>query len=328
MISVCLKKLMRKIIYILAAVVLVLSACNKPKMKTGYVEVPTVTKNALSGVFNVLEPTSSVVKLYYEEAGQGEPFILLHEQTLDCRMWDDVFFKLAKSFRVIRYDLRGYGKSGSPESGYGYLYADDLKNLMDSLGIQKAHFAGLALGGMVLADFVALYPEKVITATMTSGALSDFPDRSQMPAELLKLYNDTVYALKKNKVEELKEIGLNKYKQEWKLSIRSVTGKNYKDISDRLNCMVDDWKGWQLLNPDIDPLIGYQADRLLRNQKKHPRILLIIGLRDAMASKKSMQRMAAVCPDATIRLMPDAGHFTCMESPDEFIKKMLSFIHQ
>ncbi|MCK9312210.1 MAG: alpha/beta hydrolase [Bacteroidales bacterium] len=317
---------MKKFICMLIAAVLVLSACNKLEVKTGYVKVPTVTKNALSGVCNILEPTSPIVRLYYEEAGQGEPLILLHEQTLDCRMWDDVFLKLAKNFRVIRYDLRGYGKSGSPESGYGYLHADDLKNMMDSMGIKKAHFAGLALGGMVLADFVALYPEKVMTATMTSGALSDFPDRSQMPAEILKLYNNSVYAMKTKKVEEFKKSGLNEYKQEWKLAMRSVTGKNYRGISDRLNSMVDDWNAWQLLNPEIDPLIGYQADRLLRNQKRHPRILLIIGLRDAIASKKSMQRMVAVCPDATIRLMSESGHFTCMESPDEFMEKMLTFI--
>ncbi|MCE5175113.1 MAG: alpha/beta hydrolase [Bacteroidales bacterium] len=319
---------MKKFIYMLLAAVFVLSACSKPKVKTGYVAVPTVTKNALSGIYNILEPTSPFVNLYYEEAGQGEPLILLHEQTLDCRMWDDVFYKLAKHFRVIRYDLRGYGKSGSPESGYGYLHADDLKNLMDGMGIKKAHFAGLALGGMALADFVALYPERVITATMTSGALSDFPDRTQMPPDILKLYNDTVFTMKMKKVEELKSGGLNAYKREWKLAMRSVTGENYRKISDKLNSMVDHWKGWQLLNPETDPLIGYQADRLLKNQKKQPRILLIIGLHDAMASKKSMQRMAAVCPNATIRLMPDAGHFTCMESPDEFMEKMLAFIRQ
>lgn len=319
---------MKKFTYLSVVFALTLSACQKPEVKKGYIPVPTVTKNALSGVYNILEPTSPTVNLYYEEAGKGDPFILLHEQGLDCRMWDAIFYKLAKNYRVIRFDLRGYGKSGPPESGYGYLYADDLKNLMDGLGIRKAHFAGLALGGMVLTDFVALYPEKVLTATISSGALSDFPDRSKMESRILKLYNDTVFTLKIEAAEETKLRGVAECKKEWKSAMRSVTGKNYRKISGKLNGMIDDWKGWQLINPETDPLIGFQADRLLKEQKKHPPILLIIGQRDAMVNKKSMQRMASVCPDATIHLMSDCGHFTCMEAPKEFLKKMLTFVRE
>lgn len=317
---------MKKIIYLLFAVFFALSACTKPKVKTGYVKVPTVTEHSLSGVYNILEPTSPTKKLYYEECGHGEPLILLHEQSVDCRMWDDVFFKLAKKFRVIRYDLRGYGKSDMPEAGYGYLHADDLKNLMDAMGIKKAHFAGLSLGGIALTDFVALYPERVLTATITSGALTEYPDRTAMPKDILKLYNDTIYTLKTEEAAKAKSIGLEACKNERKAMMRSVSGEHYRDISGRLNKMIDDWKGWQVLNPETDALIGKQADSLLVHQKNQPRILLLIGQHDSVGSKKSMQRMAALCPNAKIHLLFEAGHFTCMESPDEFIERMLDFI--
>jgi len=317
---------MKKIVYLLISSVLVLSACSRPEVKTGYVEVPTVTKHALSGIYDILEPTSPTTKLYYEECGQGEPLILLHEQAVDCRMWDDVFFKLAKNFRVIRYDLRGYGKSDNPESGYGYLQADDLKNFMDALGIKKAHLAGLSLGGMTVTEFMALYPEMVMTATISSGALNEYPNRSVMPKHILKIYNDTVYALKEEKIEKIKVRGLEAEKKDWKAMMRSLSGEHYRDISKDLNRMIDDWNGWQLLNVETDAFMGSQADSLLIHQKKLPRILLIIGQHDSVECKKSMQRMAALCPDAKIQLMPDAGHFTCMESPDEFVEKMLSFI--
>lgn len=319
---------MKKIEYLLIFVAFVLSACSKPNVKTGYVKVPTVTKNALSGVYTILEPTSPTAKLYYEEAGQGEPLILLHAHTLDCRMWDDVFLELAKSFRVIRYDLRGYGKSDMPEAGYGFLQADDLKNLMDALGIRKAHFAGLCLGGMTLTDFVALYPERVLTATISSGALSDFPDRAAMPKNILKLYNDTVFSLKSEEVQKTKARGLDVCKKEWKVVMRSIGGPHFRDISDKLYGMIDDWKAWQWLNPETDVLLGLQTDSLLAHQKVHPRILLLIGQYDSVGSKKSMQRMATLCPDAKIKLMPESGHFPCMDSPDDFVEKMLAFIRQ
>jgi serine-type D-Ala-D-Ala carboxypeptidase len=309
---------------IFCILILALSACG-PKVKTGYVEVPTVTKNALSGV-KLLEPDSPTARLYYEEAGAGEPLILLHAHSVDCRMWDPQFFKLAKKFRVIRYDLRGYGKSDMPEVGQGFLQADDLKNFMDALGIKKAHFAGLSLGGMTLTDFVALYPECVLSATITAGALSAFPNRLGLSKDILKLYNDTIFALKEQDVVKMKSIGLEESKKEWKTAIRSMSGEHYRDISKKLNGMIDDWKAWQWLNPETDAFIGLQADSLLAKQKKHPRILILIGQYDAVGSKKSMQRLAALCPEAKIQLLPEAGHFSNMESPDEFLEKMEAFI--
>ena len=136
--------------------VLLFTACH-PTPKSGVVAVPTVTKNALSGVYD-LSPKHPTTKLYYEELGEGEPLILLHAHTVDRRMWDDVFFKLAKKYRVIRYDLRGYGKSDMPEVGFGFLQADDLCNFMDALHIKKAHLAGLSLGGNDLGGLCGALP--------------------------------------------------------------------------------------------------------------------------------------------------------------------------
>ncbi|MDD4922108.1 MAG: alpha/beta hydrolase [Bacteroidales bacterium] len=319
---------MKKRLYLLLSLVFIFFACTKPKVKTGYIKVPTVSENALSGVCTLLEPASPTKKLYYEECGQGEPLILLHAHAVDCRMWDDVFLKLSKNFRVIRYDLRGYGKSDMPEPGYGFLQADDLKNLMDALGIKKAHLAGLSLGGMTVAEFVALYPARVLSATISSGALSEFPDRTVIPGNILKVYNDTVFALKSQEVENKKKRELDVRKNELKSMMRSFSGEHFRDISEKLDAMIDDWKAWQLLNPETDAFIGWQADSLLVHQKTQPRILLIIGRYDSVDSKKSMQRMAALCPKAKIKIFSESGHFTCMETPDEFMEKMIAFIRQ
>lgn len=319
---------MKNIKYLLLATVFLVSACTKPEVKTGYVEVPTTTENALSSVFTLLAPTSPTVKLYYEECGQGEPLILLHEKSVDCRMWNAVFFQLAKKYRVIRYDSRGYGKSENPESGYGYLCADDLKNVMDALHIKKAHLAGLSMGGMTVTEFIALYPEKVITATITSGAVNEYPNRSVMPKDILKIYNDTVYAIREKEVAQIKMRGLEAEKNDWITMMRGISGEHYRAISEDLNGMINDWKAWQLLNPETDAFMGTQADSMLEKQKKKPPILLLIGQHDDNRSKKSMQRMAVLCPEAKIQFMPEAGHFTCMEMPDDFVEKMITFIEE
>lgn len=312
--------------YILTCVIIIFSVVGcKREAKISFVEVPTVTQNALSGIYD-LSPKHASIKLCYEEMGQGEPVILLHAHSLDRRMWDDVFFDLAKNYRVIRYDLRGYGQSGLPEVGFGFLHADDLCNLMDSLHIQKAHLAGLSLGGMTVADFVALYPERVLSATISSGALSGSPDRRTASKTVLKIYNDTVFQIRRVEIRKNLKKGVSTLKREWKSGMKFISGKHYRGIKKDLNRMIDDWQGWQLTHPEVDALIGAQADSLLVRQKKQPPILFLIGQYDSKVSKRSMQRMAALCKNSRIKILPEAGIFTVMESPREFLREMEAFM--
>lgn len=76
-------------------------------------------------------------RLYYEEAGAGPAVVLIHGFTLDTRMWDDQFQRLVAHFRVIRYDLRGFGRS-SPPTEAPYLHVEDLRGLLDHLDIEQA----------------------------------------------------------------------------------------------------------------------------------------------------------------------------------------------
>lgn len=95
-------------------------------------------------------------RLFYEVAGSGEPLVLIHGGQLDSRMWDDQFETFARSFRVLRYDIRGFGGSPIPEAPYSN--AEDLAALMDYLGMAQAHLVGLSLGGMVASDFAVARP--------------------------------------------------------------------------------------------------------------------------------------------------------------------------
>ncbi|MFQ5761627.1 MAG: alpha/beta fold hydrolase [Candidatus Bathyarchaeia archaeon] len=103
------------------------------------------------------------IDVYYEITGEGEPLALIGGSLFGRFNWGLVLNKLSKHFRVISYDMRGYGQSSRPIQEYTIeLWADDLAGLLDALKISKTHVAGTSMGGMIALKFAAKYPEKLL----------------------------------------------------------------------------------------------------------------------------------------------------------------------
>jgi 3-oxoadipate enol-lactonase len=117
-------------------------------------------------------------KLYYEMAGKGENIVLLHDGMVNCRIWDEQFPVLAKNYRVIRYDRRGYGKSSDPQVQYSHI--DDLNQVFIQLKIDKAVVFGMSSGGRLAIDFTLTYPEKVNGLVLVGAVVSGFGYTSHM----------------------------------------------------------------------------------------------------------------------------------------------------
>ena len=108
--------------------------------------------------------------LFYESSGAGDPVILLHGGNLDRRMWDAEFEALRRSYRVIRYDARGYGKSGPADTAFKA--HEDLRALIEALSIERASLIGLSLGGRIAMDFALAYPERVTRLVLAAPGIS------------------------------------------------------------------------------------------------------------------------------------------------------------
>jgi pimeloyl-ACP methyl ester carboxylesterase len=98
-------------------------------------------------------------KLSYEARGKGPAVVLIHGGLVDGRLWDEQMGPLSKHFRVVRYDLRGYGRSAAPTEPFSHL--EDLRGLLDFLKIEKATLVGLSLGGIIAADFALEHTGRV-----------------------------------------------------------------------------------------------------------------------------------------------------------------------
>jgi 3-oxoadipate enol-lactonase len=97
--------------------------------------------------------------LYYEAAGNGPVVVLAHGGFGDRRMWDAQFGELAREFRVIRYDHRGFGRSPAPTAPYSPV--QDLVTLLDALKVERAHFVGNSLSGTLAIDAALRIPERL-----------------------------------------------------------------------------------------------------------------------------------------------------------------------
>ncbi len=84
-------------------------------------------------------------KLYYEIEGKGETLVLCHAGFVDSRMWDDQWDIFTQNYRVLRFDMRGFGKS-DPVTG-PISRRRDLYCLLQKLGIKSAHLLGCSMGG-------------------------------------------------------------------------------------------------------------------------------------------------------------------------------------
>ena len=105
--------------------------------------------------------------LYFEQAGSGHPLVLIHGFTLSTEMWEDQFAVFARHYRVIRYDMRGFGRSALPTEG-PFRAVDDLYALLDALGVSRTFVLGLSMGGGVAIDFRPGPIWDVVRGTMMS----------------------------------------------------------------------------------------------------------------------------------------------------------------
>ena len=104
------------------------------------------------------------LNLHYEEYGEGSPFVLAHGYCASIQMWKHQIPWLAERYRVIAYDARGHGLSSAPPNPADYSLeqlVDDMRSLLDELGVENAYLAGHSMGGATVAGFASRYPEHV-----------------------------------------------------------------------------------------------------------------------------------------------------------------------
>lgn len=261
-------------------------------------------------------PTNGIAT-YYEDQGSGPPVILIHGHSVDSRLWNPQLpALLAAGYRVIRYDLRGHGRTAAPDTGYTWdHYSADLRDLLDHLQVQRAHLAGLSMGGAVAMQLTFDQPARVTSLTLIDSALPGFGYSPEFE-EAVQALRDAVRsegpqpALERLWLPHPLFDGLRRFPEPF-AALRDMV------LSFPAREYLDDTEYPQPERQHIDRLAEISAPTLV-----------VVGELDLPDFQIIAELLAANIPGARSALIPDAGHVCTMEQPESVNETLLTFLGQ
>lgn len=239
-------------------------------------------------------------ELYYEAGGDGVAVVLVHGLALDARMWDDQVPALEDTARVVRYDLRGFGRS-TRDADTPYSHADDLWRLLDHLGIDEAVLVGLSMGGRVVVEATLAAPERVRALVLLDSVLDGVPWDPDSERGMRAIG------------EGLRSGGLEEAKRAWLRHAFFVPAQRTPEVARRLAEMVGDYSGvnWTSTDPHaphpntIEFLATIAAPTTV-----------VIGELDVPCFHEMSGVLADRIGNARKVTVPGVGHMVNMEAPD------------
>jgi 3-oxoadipate enol-lactonase len=248
--------------------------------------------------------------LFFESAGEGEAVVFLHGFGLDSRMWGPQFEVLQSTFRLFRYDLRGFGRSSQPPLA-GYAHEDDLKALLSDLGAAPAHVVGLSMGGMMALRFAATYPQSVRSLVLADSAL----DGQAWSADWQTRWNGMREAARVGRLADAK--------RQWLEHPLFDSARADPFSASLLARMVEDYSGWHWYNRDTARVPSPpMAERL--GEIRVPS-LVVTGGHDISDFQSVGKALAAGLPAVRRSIIQNSGHMVNLEAPREFNAALLAF---
>jgi pimeloyl-ACP methyl ester carboxylesterase len=232
--------------------------------------------------------------------------VLLHGGVLDRRMWDREADAWASRFRVVRYDLRGMGKS--PDVTGPFSTADDLAAVLDAVGAPRAHLVGLSLGAGVALDFALTRPERVDRLVLAGP----FPGGARV-SELPPGLDSLMAAAGRGDVERAAALaaGMPAFaappdKAEWVRSLVMANARLFRQ------------------SPTAERRL--QPPAMARLNEVRVPTLVIVGDRDSRDILVAADSLTVSIRDAQRVTVPGAGHLVNVWAPDAFTSAVTRFL--
>jgi 3-oxoadipate enol-lactonase len=246
---------------------------------------------------------------YQVDGPEGAPWIVFSNSlATSTAMWDEQAAALKDSFRVLRYDQRGHGGTDVPAGRYPFdtLLADAL-GLLDALGIRKAHFAGLSMGGATALGLAERHPDRFDRIIVCDSPCQSTPQSAQQ-------WEERIVIAKDKGIEALVEPTVSRWFPP------DTVAKNPPYL-DKIRTM--------FRTTPVNGFIGCAAALADHDYAsavtgvKHP-VLFLVGEKDAPAP--AMRKLNEKLPGSRYVELPGAGHISNMDRPAEFNRAVREFL--
>jgi 3-oxoadipate enol-lactonase len=259
-----------------------------------------------------MEIKANGISINHQIDGSAGPWLVLSNSlATDLSMWDAQARELSGAFRVLRYDQRGHGKTEAPAGRYTFdlLIADALA-LMDALGINKASFCGLSMGGATALGFAQHHPDRIERAIVADSGCASTPQSAQQWEERIAL-------AQQGGMEPLVEPTVSRWFPP------DVMAKNPPYL-DQVRSMiratpVNGFIGCAAALADHDFRSGVAATK--------PPVLFLAGEKDAGgAVATAMKGLHQALPSSRYVELPGAGHISNLDDPAGFTRALRDFL--
>jgi pimeloyl-ACP methyl ester carboxylesterase len=262
------------------------------------------------------------VKLHYEEAGSGTPLVFVHEFAGDLRSWEAQLQHFSRLYRCIAYNARGYPPSDVPEDVERYSQErarDDIRSMLDGLGIAKAHVVGLSMGAFATLHFGMRYADRALSLTIAGGGYGAHPAQyAQSQAD----WNANA--------QTIRDKGMAHFAATYGLGPTRVQLKNKdpRGFAQYARMLAE-----HSSVGSANTMLGYQARRpslyaLTEEMKKIPTPTLIMAGDEEEPCLEACLLMKRCIPMAGLAVLPKSGHAINLEEPALFNRLLEDFLHQ
>jgi 3-oxoadipate enol-lactonase len=252
------------------------------------------------------------INIAFSDEGQGQPIVFLHAFPLNRSMWDPQVEGLKSQFRIITIDLRGHGESEAPMWRYSLgQFAEDIKGLLEHLGISKAAFVGLSMGGYILFTLYRKYP-----SLFNALVLADTRATADTPEAKATRFSMAQIAYKRGS-STIAELMLPKL-------LGSTSLDHRQDLVEQLRHMITANEISGIVG-DLMAMEERPDSTLLLRDLKIP-TLVIVGEEDVASPPEEVQGMAEHIPGAKFTIIPEAGHVSNLDQPKLFNQSIREFL--
>jgi pimeloyl-ACP methyl ester carboxylesterase len=256
-------------------------------------------------------------RLYFEEAGEGELLVLGHAGFVDSGMWDPQWEAFAQRYHVIRYDMRGFGKSDPAPAPRNR--RNDLAQLLQVLRVERATLLGCSMSGTIMLDFALEHPATVLALVIVSGSPSGYQPDGDPPPELMEMFP----AARSGETARVSELqmrlwidGPTRRPDETNPDVRRRAAAMNRIPVERNTFFTTDLQPVEPLDP---PAISRLAD-------VNAPALIMAGALDYPTTVRAADILAEGIPGARKHLFARSAHLPNMEEPDEFTQVVLRFL--